>query len=97
MKKVIVKADLSMVAQNHQINISGEDKELMVNIIGTSVLHVPFSVLLKGYGLRKKTTCLDQLIQIKTNGKNLLKINGGKIKIDNYPHTFRFLIKSLFG
>lgn len=97
MKKIALTADLSMVSENHQIFISNSGNELTVNIIGKSALYVPFSQLLEAYGLRKKTIYLDQVIQIKRNDRNLVKINNGKIKIDSYPDTIKLFLKSIFG
>ena len=97
MKKIALKADLSMVSDKHQILVSNIDKVLMVDITGKSALHIPLSQFLKVYGLRKKTVYLNQIIQIRRNGKNLLKINNGKIIIDSYPDTIKFFLSSTFG
>lgn len=86
-----------MVSENHQILISNNGKQLDVDIIGKSALYIPFSQFLLAYQLRKKTTNLNQLIQIKRNGKNLLEVENGKIKINSYPDAFRFFLKSVTG
>lgn len=97
MKKVIIKAGLSIVGKSHQIQVTNQGSELVVNIIGKPAFYLPFRQLLKGYALIKKTIFLNQLIQIKRNDRNLLKVNQGKVKIDSYPMLIKIFIRSVVG
>lgn len=97
MKKVVVNADLSMVSRKHQINITGNGGQLVVDIIGKSAFYLSYRQLISGYLLRKKLVYLDQDIQIKRNHKNLLTVKNGKMGIDNYAAVIKLILRSAFS
>lgn len=96
MKKVVLNADLLMISKNHQVTVTGNGDQLLVDIIGKSAFYLPYPQLMKAYAARKQSVYLDQEIQIRRNHKDLLKVTNGKIKIDNYLGVIKLLLRSAF-
>jgi len=96
MRKVVLKADLSMVSNAHRIIVCNNGNQLLVDIIGKSAFYLPFRQWRNAYKFRKQAVYLDQEIQIRRNHRDLLKVTNGNVKIDSYLGVFKLLIRSAF-
>lgn len=97
MNKIKISADLSIVSNQHQISLNSNDGDLVINIIGESVLFISFKQLLSVYRLRNKLKYLDQSVFIKNNSKDLLTFKNGNLSIKSYSAILKIIIKSIFG
>lgn len=96
MRKIEIKTDLSIISNNHQIHLKSNNRELVINIIGESVLYIPFKQLLHFYKLKTKSKFIDQSIIIQSNEQKVVYLNNGKLKIHNFSIALKFIWKSLF-
>ncbi len=96
MKKIQIKADLSIVSESHQILIQSDVHTVLVSIEGKSAFYIPFKQLKKIYSLKSKSNFIKQAIIIRHNENLLCKLYKGKLDIHSYSNVIKILLKSVF-